>query len=368
VGDLACIALALFIGGLATDATDVGTGSYAPVNDLVGVTAAVVLLWRRRAPLVVAAVTFVAAAAAPMAAGAAILGVYTVAAYRERRIAVGIVALYMISGVMGIILFPDQDLDALQSALVGLLLTVAAFGWGLAVRRQRQLLVALAGRAERAEAEQHANILEARRTERTRIAAEMHDVLAHRLSMLSLHAGAIEFRPDAKAEDLATAAQVIRSNAHQALEELRGVIGVLRDDTASSDLTPQPSIADLDTLIEECRAAGMHIDFVGQPNVDTVPSELSRHAYRIVQEGLTNARKHAPGQPVHLGLSGGKNEGLLIEITNSTSIDSTKTGVPGAGVGLVGLRERVELVGGTFHVYTDEAGRHRLCARLPWPV
>lgn len=112
----------------------------------------------------------------------------------------------------------------------------------------------------------------------------------------------------------------------------------------------------------------MHIDFVKQPDIDSVPSELSRHAYRIVQEGLTNARKHAPGQSVHLALSGAKNEGLLIEITNSTGMESTETGVPGAGVGLVGLRERVEFAGGTVDTDADEAGRHRLRARLPWPV
>lgn len=367
-GDLACIVVALFIGGLATDSTDVASGSYSPFNDLIGLAAAVGLLWRRRAPVVVACIAFVGAAAAPMAAGAAIMGVYTVGAYRERRISIFVVVLYVTSGAIGLILFPEEDVGAAGSLLVGAVMTVAAFGWGLAVRRQRQLLKALADRADRAEADQRTRILEARRAERTRIASEMHDVLAHRLSMLSLHAGAIEFRPGAKGEDLANAARVIRSSAHQALDELRDVIGVLRDDTGP-DLAPQPTVADLDALIEECRAAGMRIELGGAPpNTDMLPSDLGRHAYRIVQEGLTNARKHAPGQPVQLELAGGAGDGLRIEITNAASMVTSKAVVPGAGVGLAGLRERVEVAGGIFDHRTDDEGQHHLHAWLPWPA
>jgi len=199
-----------------------------------------------------------------MAGGAAIVSVYTVAAHRRLRVSSGVAALYalyLVSGAVSVAVFRDQDLGVVGGALAGALLTAAAYGWGLAVRSRRELMQALADRAERAEAEQQARIAEARRAERARIAAEMHDVLAHRLSLLSLHAGAIELHPDARPEDLAAAAAVVRSSAHLALDDLRAVIGVLRDGT-TGDLAPQPTIADLGALVGECRTAGMSLEVV----------------------------------------------------------------------------------------------------------
>jgi signal transduction histidine kinase len=367
-GDVACIVIALFVGGLATEATDVTTGSYAAVNDLVGLGAAAMLWWRRRAPLTVAAITFVAAAVAPMATGAAIVGVYVIAAHHPRRVPVAMVVLYVVSAGVGMVLFPDQDLGRAGSLLVGVPMTVAAFGWGLAVRARGQLVSSLADRAERAEADQRARIVEARRAERVRIASEMHDSLAHRLSMLSLHAGAIELRPDAPPEVLARAAGIVRSNAHQALEDLRAVIGVLRDDTANG-LTPLPTAADLDALLEECRGAGMHIDVSADLSapLEAMPAELGRHVYRIVQEGMTNARKHAAAQPVELDISGQPGDRLRIEITNPAGAPASRPNVPGSGVGLIGLRERVELLGGNLDHAVDATGNHRLRVWLPWP-
>jgi signal transduction histidine kinase len=302
-----------------------------------------------------------------MAAGAAIIGVYTVAAYRGRRIPVAMVLLYAATGAISLILFPDQNIGVVGNMIVAVAMTAAAFGWGLAARSRRQLLVATADRAERAEADRHARVAEARRAERTRIAAEMHDMLAHRLSMLSLHAGAIELRPNASPEDLAASAGIVRASAHQALDELRKVIGVLRDGT-QDDLAPQPAAADLDALLEECRAAGMRIDLAAAlPDSAAIPPELGRHAYRVVQEGLTNASKHAPGQPVQLALTGQAGGDLCIEITNATSTATPRVPVPGAGVGLIGLRERIEMLGGSLDDGADSTGRHRLRASIPWP-
>ena len=150
-------------------------------------------------------------------------------------------------------------------------------------------------RARRAEAEQQLLVEQARHAERTRIAREMHDVLAHRISLLSLHAGALEFRPDAPPEEVARAAAVIRASAHQALEDLRAVIGVLRDGAdGEAPQPPQPTLAALPGLLEESRAAGMrlHAD-VRVADLAAVPDAVGRHALRIVQEALTNARKHA---------------------------------------------------------------------------
>ena len=119
----------------------------------------------------------------------------------------------------------------------------------------------------------------------------MHDVLGHRLSLLSVHAGALEFRPDAPAEEVARATKVIRENAHQALQDLREVIGVLR---APVGELPQPTLADVHQLVAESGRVGMRVslhDETGGP----VPDLAGRTAYRVVQEALTNARKHAPG-------------------------------------------------------------------------
>jgi signal transduction histidine kinase len=366
-GDVACLLVALVVGGLATDSTDVADGSYAAVNDIVGIVAMISLWWRRRAPLAVAGLTFAAAVVSPLAAGAAFVSVFTVAAYRPARIAAVATGVQVVSMTGGSILFPDKTLGAVRGTLVGLLFTFGALGWGLASRSRQQLMESLAERARRAEEEQHARVVEARRAERTRIATEMHDVLAHRLSMLSLHAGALEFRPESAPEDLARSAGVVRSNAHLALDELRMVIGVLRDD-AAADLALQPTSNDLDALIEECRAARMRID-VGGDIVDAgaVPADLGRHAYRIVQEGLTNARKHAPDAPVQLSVSGQPGDGLDIDITNPSGRRSDNP-IPGAGVGLVGLRERVQLIGGTLESGIDSTGTHRLHVRLPWPT
>ena len=129
------------------------------------------------------------------------------------------------------------------------------------VRARRQLVLSLRERAERAEAEQQLRVEQARQHERARIAREMHDVLAHRISLLSMHAGALEFRPDAPPEEVAHAAGIVRASAHQALQDLREVIGVLREEPAlnGGPERPQPTLANLPALLDESRTAGMHV-------------------------------------------------------------------------------------------------------------
>ena len=186
-----------------------------------------------------------------------------------------------------------------------MLITGVVVGWGLFVRVQRELVLSLRERAERVEAEQRQRVEQAREAERLRIAREMHDVLAHRVSLLSLHAGALEFHPDASAEEVAQAAAVIRSSAHAALEELRDVIGVLREGApGDGPEPPQPTLAEIPALIEESRVAGMHVRWhIDVPGDAVLPAALGRAAYRIVQEGLTNARKHAPAAAVEVTIT-----------------------------------------------------------------
>jgi signal transduction histidine kinase len=197
----------------------------------------------------------------------------------------------------------------------------------------------------------------------------MHDVLAHRISLLSLHAGALEFRPDAPAEDVARAAAVIRASAHQALEDLRTVIDQLRDGAdGEAPPPPQPTLAALPGLLEESRQAGMrlHAD-VRVPDLAAVPDAVGRHALRIVQEALTNARKHAPSAAVDVRIEGQPGKGLSIEVRNPAPVLAAgATGIPGSGTGLVGLAERASLSGGRLEHGVDGQGDFRLRAWLPW--
>ena len=245
----------------------------------------------------------------------------------------------------------------------------ALVGWGQLTRARQALLDSLRERARRAEAEQARHVAEARAAERARLAREMHDVLAHRLSLLATYAGALEYRPDAPPGQLARAAGVVRAGVHQALDELREVIGVLRDDDLAGGMSPQPGLADLGTLVAETRDAGTPVDMadtISQP--DELPGGVARTAYRVVQEGLTNARKHAPGQPVRVLLDGGPGGQLLVELANPVG-PAVPAGPPinGSGTGLIGLTERVRLTGGEIDHTVGADGEFRLRARLPWP-
>jgi signal transduction histidine kinase len=248
----------------------------------------------------------------------------------------------------------------------------ALVGWGALTQARQALIQSLRERAERAEAEQDRRVAEARAQERARIAREMHDVLAHRLSLLATYSGAMEYRPDASPEQLSRAAGVIRSGAHQALDDLRQVITLLREDEPDDGHLlerPQPGLGDLARLVEESRAAGTPVevdDEISDP--EALPAALGRTVYRVVQEGLTNARKHATGQPVAVVLEGKPGGQLSIDITNGLPRDgSGLPASPGAGTGLIGLSERVGLAGGHLDHETTAKGQFRLRARLPWP-
>jgi signal transduction histidine kinase len=242
--------------------------------------------------------------------------------------------------------------------------------WGMVIRSRRHLVVSLRDRAERAESEQQLRVSQARSLERTRIAREMHDVLAHRISLLSLHAGALEIRPDAAPAEVATAAGVIRASAHQALQDLREVIGVLRDAEPAPDGTPerpQPTLAELAELADESRSAGTRVHLSLAVESTDVPAVTGRTAYRIVQEGLTNARKHAPGAVVRIAVGGAPGSGLTIAIRNPFPAGGVAAIIPGAGTGLIGLAERATLAGGRLtHGQTPE-NDFLLTAWLPWP-
>jgi signal transduction histidine kinase len=341
----------------------------------VGAAACLALSVRRRWPVGVAlaiAPLLIFSTASQGAAGMALL---TVAMRRRVRVAVLVgIASFAAGQLHWAVRGPHTDplwASAVANLVVGLLSNAAVIAAGMVGQARRERLRSLRERAERAEAEQQLRVQQARHLERERIAREMHDVLAHRISLLSLHAGALEFHPDAPPEDVARAAGVIRQNAHLALEDLRRVIGVLRDPGANgAPEPPQPTLADVPALVEDSRQAGMRLRFDNRlGDLSAVPASAGRDAYRIVQEGLTNARKHAPACAVGLTLAGAAGTGLTIEVRNRLPAGApAPPEIPGAGTGLVGLVERAALAGGRLQHGRDDAGRYRLSAWLPWPA
>src|SRR5438105_8059610 len=263
------------------------------VEVVVGIGTLVSLHWRRAHPAAVGIGVGAVSLVILPAAGANLAAAFNAAIRARGRDLAVIVGLLIAWAFASTLLYPPSG-SYWVNAGACLLVTGVVFGWGLFVRARRELVRSLRAQGDRAAEE-------ARAAERRRIAREMHDVLAHRLSLLSVHAGALEFHPDAPAEEVAEAAGVIRESAKTALEELRGVIGVLREDRSESvTQPPQPTLADLAALVEESRAAGMRVSARIEPGDAAPPAAVGRTAYRIAQEGLTNARKHAPGAAVTL--------------------------------------------------------------------
>jgi signal transduction histidine kinase len=354
--------------------------AWAMAVDLpLGALACVSLWWRRRFPLGVALAAVPALAAASSALGAGAVIVVTLALYVPWRRAMAVLSVYAAGTAAYALAVPWAG----GWAGTGLVLAcyLVFFAWGAAERARRLLVVALRAGAERERVEHARQLADIRRLERQAIAREMHDVLAHRISLVSVHAGALAYRarqaragtgPVLEGGEIADSARVIGDNAHQALEELQEVLRVLRTDQErdlADSVSPQPRIADLAGLVREASDAGQVIDFrdsLDARQAAALRPQAQRTVVRVVQEGLTNARKHAPGVPVSVRLSGGPGGRLTVEIDNPSAAGPGGEAIPGGGTGLVGLGERVELEGGTLeHGSVD--GVFRLRAWLPWP-
>jgi signal transduction histidine kinase len=342
------------------------------VADLIGGSLCCLAVWlRRRWPAGVALLIAPIAAVSTLATGAAIVAIFGLAVRRPFRIVAPIVGVYLATIPIYTVIRPETELG---EAIVTPLAMAAVVGFGMYVRARRELLLSLAERAERAEAEQALRVEQARHQERVRIAREMHDVLGHRLSLLSLQAGALEYGRSTSPEEATRAAGVIREGAHQALEDLREVIGVLREDAkldggSAGPEPPQPTLTQLLDLLEESRRAGMELTAeIAVEDLSKVPTAVGRHAYRIVQEGLTNARKHAEHSPVEMRIAGSAGIGLEIELRNRVPLGTGATPRgPGTTAGLLGLGERATLAGGRLEHGPTPKGDFRLWAWLPWP-
>ncbi|MFJ5222294.1 sensor histidine kinase [Streptomyces sp. NPDC088400] len=359
------IAVGIGLVGLAVSER-AGNSDAVVFLDLVAGVLACCSLWvRRRWPMEIALVLALLNAVAPATGGAALVALFVVAVHRPFRLVAIVGVLSMVGGAVQPVVRPDPATPLVTGIIAAVVLVLLVTGWGMLVRASRQLVVALRERASRAEAEADLRAEQAQRLAREAIAREMHDVLAHRLTLLSVHAGALEFRPDAPAPEVARAAGVIRDSAHEALQDLRMIIGVLRTPGDEGD-RPQPTLATLDALVAESRQAGMKVTLdssVDDPSA--VPASIGRTAYRIAQEGLTNARKHAPGTGSTVEVGGGPGDGLTVEVRNAAPVGEVPK-VPGSGQGLIGLAERAALAGGRFEHGPTGDGGFAVRAWLPW--
>ncbi|MGO2521743.1 MAG: sensor histidine kinase [Microbacterium sp.] len=282
----------VFISGLVvTDPAMSPGATLFTLDQIIGALACLSLWWCRRWPLQIGIALTVASAFSETSSGAMVVGLFYVAFYLGLRSGAAVFALTLLSALISVSWRIDGSEERWMIFAIGCAVHAAAAGWGVALHQRRALLDALCERAEQAEAQVELRTAQARRENRDEIAREIHDVLGHRLSLLSVHAGALEYRTDPSPDEVRQAVGTIRVNAHEALQDLREVIGVLR---APSLYAPQPSLGDLDELIEQARETGasvtMRIRVDGEP-----PGVHQRTVYRIIQEGLTNARKHAPG-------------------------------------------------------------------------
>lgn len=335
------------------------------VDLAVGVLAVALVPVLMRWPVPGAVALSVLVVLSPAATPAATTGALAVAQRRRFPVAVGV-------GVVGVAahlaqgrLRPAGGLSFGWWAVLTVCAYAALLAWGALNQARWALLASLRERARRAEEDRDRRVVEARAAERARIAREMHDVLAHRLTLVATFAGALEYRPDAPAEQVAQAAGVVRAGVHRALEELRDVIGVLR--TGEEDSRPAPVFADVPRLVEEARQVGQQVHFLDETDAADggPPDGVGRTVYRLVQEGLSNARRHAAGQPVTVQLSGKPGALMCVRVKNPVTAATAVTGSPGAG--LIGLGERVQLAGGTF-AHETTAGSFHLRAQLPWPA
>ncbi|MEV0844906.1 histidine kinase [Streptomyces sp. NPDC049954] len=368
--DTLCFLFAVLLGflGLDTLTRDPHLSDLSGDIDIaIGALSCCAVWLRRRWPLGLAIAMLVAGLFSETAGGAAVVSLFTLTVHRPFRYVAWIGGLTLLLTAPHYYLRPDPDLSLRAAVLFVCLIHVTVIGWGMFVRARRQLVLSLRERARRAEAEAALRAEHAQRLAREDIAREMHDVLAHRLSLLSVHAGALEFRPDAPQAEVRRAAGVIRDSAHEALQDLRQIIGVLRTgEEPGAEGRPQPTFAALGRLAEESRTAGARVVLdVAVTDPAAVPAALGRNVYRVAQEGLTNARKHAPGAEVTVRVHGGPGEGLSVEITHPAPPGRVEP-VPGSGQGLIGLRERAALAGGRTGHGPLPGGGFRLSAWLPW--
>jgi signal transduction histidine kinase len=347
---------------------DDGSASVSAI--LLTVAAGVALALRRAAPLIVLAVTLAAATAivaideAPGGISV-LLALYTVAAHLERR--VSLAALVPTAAIVTVLSVVAASGDRVASLLVGALaaapLTVGIWGLGAYVQTRRQYARELEARASRLERERDQLARIAVYEERTSIARELHDIVAHSVSVMLVGVrGArdvLQTSPDVADDTLAR----VEASGERSLAELRRILGLLRSPEQRPESRPQPTLANLDELIAEFHAAGLPVSLVvaGEPQSLAEGVELS--VYRVVQEALTNVLKHT--RPTHVSVTlVFRDSGLELEIVDDGVRQGEHLDTNG-GQGIVGMRERVAVLGGELETGPRVGGGFRVAARVP---
>jgi signal transduction histidine kinase len=318
---------------------------------------------------VLPATVMIGAAAIPVL-GAALMVVLSYTAGRRIESWVKAVASTTITFVV-VVLVWDWDARPVNiEPVYGMLILVTAFGVGVTLPflvgrylAQREALVqAMQDREARMHVEHKMLSRQVRLRERSRIAQDMHDSLGHRLSLISVHAGALALDPSL-GDRQREAIGVLRTAALTGMEELRAIIGVLRAEDGPDDDPATRTVESIDSLVSDARKAGVLVSLVRGGQAHPLPSRVSHAAYRVAQEGLTNAAKHAPGAAVQVTVKY-EPDALVVEVRNNPSRIGSPTGEP--GVGLIGLTERVRLAGGILHVGALPSGGFRIAAVLPY--
>lgn len=315
--------------------------------------AAVFLVPRRRAPLLSALGVCVLTLLSPSVA--APVSAYAAGAYVTGRRR----AWTVIAGLAVGFAQPWDYPDPLESAgLAAIVLAPAVLGMYVGARhRHAQAL------AEQSRSGQEALAEQARLHERARIAAEMHDVVTHRVSLMVLQAGAL--RTSAPDEAVRRAAEDLRLMGCQTLEELRDLVGVLRShEQIGTALAAQPAVLDVSDLVAESRSAGFEVQLHTDGAAPAVSPVVVRAAYRVVQEALTNVHKHAPGAVVDVEVRY-PTDRVLVTVRNTAATRDAELTLDGDGTGLAGLGKRLELAGGTLRAGPTPDGGFQVAADLP---
>lgn len=324
------------------------------------------LLWRRSRPLIVLAATLMASVVwdvMGLADGpslAILVSLYGVGRYiTDNR-----TSLLAVSATVVAVVADDLLVEREPVSVVGVSMGLVLAAWyvGRRVKGRGDYLALVEERAEFLQRDRAAQARRAVDEERARIARELHDLVAHRVSMMTVQAGAAQTVAARDPERAIRAMKAVEDEGRGALEELREILGVLRADASQQGLTPIHGLAEIPGLVAEMREAGMDVVLSKDGVPDGLPTGVDLAVYRIVQEALTNVVKHAgPAAKAEVRLSSGQ-EILAIEVTDRGAGVST---LPGSGQGLVGMRERAALLGGTFEAGPRPGGGFRVMARIP---
>ena len=329
------------------------------------------LVWRRVAPLAVVIATMVVLVVQRLLFGEiwdagstlAVPLVVVFAAGAYAPLVRSIVGLVLICVTMSI-----SDIgDGSDFAFITLLCT-AMWIAGRAMRRQRELVAQVRDQARQLEAAQAERELFAVADERSRIARELHDVIAHSVSMIVVQAEAGQAMVNREPERAAASFEAIQDTGRKALDELRTMLGVLRPDGSRPSKGPQPGLRSLETLLESARTSGLHVDLTVEGEPRELPAGVDLSAYRVVQEALTNTRKHSAATRARVDLRylRGAIEVSVSDNGNGAATTATTTAVPGSGHGLVGMAERARLHGGELEVRREPTG-FTVTAKLATP-